>query len=161
MTNTKKNMENHTSDLKIKNWTKPTIKERNTRKRPRHTRLLATCRLKQDLEFTKTKTSIGASPQAEHVAKQHERICRIRRTNSEPIALVDKHTNWQDSKRTNRFSDRNSHKPFIDAGSDVVEVGRDKRDLILTRLRRRHIVVDDRETKHKGKKTKWVGPYSS
>lgn len=60
--------------------------------------------------------------------------------------------NYQDLKGTNRFGNTNSHMPFISAGSDVVKVGRDQRDLIPTCLCCHHLVDVIGEEKPKKRK---------
>lgn len=67
--------------------------------------------------------------------------------NSQPIALLDRHTICQDPKRVNRSGDTNFHRPFVDSISDVVEVRRGRRDLISTYHHHHHLVDVIRETK--------------
>jgi hypothetical protein len=59
---------------------------------------------------------------------------------SQSTASQDKHNNYQDLKRTNKSDKLCSHWPFGDAISNVVEVGRGRRDLISIRHHRHHLV---------------------
>ena len=71
-----------------------------------------------------------------------------------PTASPDWHTNCKDLKRIFRFGRTNSHLAFIGAGTEVVEVGKGRRDLIPKRYRRHHLVDIAKESD--SKKTKWM-----
>ena len=58
--------------------------------------------------------------------KRKDPDCHIE---SQPTASSDKDTKYQDLKRINRSDTRNSHWPFVDTRSNVVEVGEARKTL--------------------------------
>ena len=65
-----------------------------------------------------------------------ERNCRpqpLERKKSINHLAEEPHTNYQDIERAHRSGDTNFHMSLASTGSNVVEVGRDRKDLILAR----------------------------